>query len=892
MGATVSLTSGNRLGPYEIVAAIGEGGMGQVYSARDTRLERSVAIKILPPSASSDPERRRRFEQEARAAGALNHPNIVVVHDIGDHDRSPYVVCELLQGATLRQLLANGPLPPRKAVDYAVQIARGLAAAHDGGIVHRDLKPENVFVTTDGRVKILDFGIAKLTERRDVIGSDATAEDAATHAGIVLGTAGYMSPEQVRGPHVDHRTDIFAFGAVLYEMLSGQRAFRRGSTVETLNAILTDEPREFSDTGSGSGPALQRVWQHCLEKNPDQRFQSARDIAFALEGTDWSGAARAVAGQGAARSAGTRLAWLIAGVFMLATATLSLLVLRRESPEVRPAVFEVTAPAGGAFQGILGISSAISPDGRSLVMVVTTRDGTRLFVRALDSTLARPLEGTDRASSPFWSPDSQWIAFFADGMLRKIRASGGASQPICRVTNSATTEPWVTGAWGADNVILFRSDDVLLRKIQADGGEATLAVPAQTKLAGMSWPSFLPDGQTFLFMTAGTAATEIRIGTLDSADTQVVLQAESRAIYASPGYLLFVREGSLMAQKFDSASKRVSGEAVMVAEDLLYFRDLGQADFSVSNDGVIAYQAGPTSSRLVWLDRDGIEIGQVGEPAHYFFPRLSPDAHKVAVDILDRRHGTTDIWYFDLTRGSAASRVTRDSRADWTPVFSPDGNSLAFASAQAGPPHVHVKSLTDSGDLQQIVAPSEIVQFVSDWVQTAEGSFVIYRDGSMMRADLMLVPVSGDRKPRPLVKTAFDEISGVAAPNGTLLAYVSNESGQNEVYLQPLHGSGRRERVSTAGGVSPRWRNDGKELFYIATASTVPFGAAAPDARLMAVAITSDGKPGVPTPLFAARSRGGQYDTRDGKRFLFNLEGVSPPLPITVDLEWTRRLRR
>ena len=456
----MSLTAGTKLGPYEVIASVGAGGMGEVYRARDTRLGRDVAIKILPSSVSDDPDRLWRFEQEARAAGSLNHPNILVVHDIGDHDHAPYVVCELLEGTTLREQLTGAPLPARRAIDYAIQIARGLAAAHERGIVHRDLKPENLFVTRDGRVKILDFGIAKLAEREPAESGDALTEHAETDPGLVLGTVGYMSPEQVRGQRVDHRSDIFSFGAVLYEMLAGKRAFKRDSSVETLNAILTDEPPDFP-TADGTAPALDRVVRHCLEKSPEQRFQSARDVAFALEGvTNHSGQSAVIARAATPRASRARIAWALASLFLLTTALLSILSLRRDRSEARPVRFEIPAPDGGAFQGILGISSVISPDGLTLAMIVTAADGPRLYLRTLDSTIPRLLHGTSGAYNPFWSPDSQWIGFFADGRLKRIGVAGGSPQTICVVSGSGDDIlPWVLGTWSNENTILFRGGD-------------------------------------------------------------------------------------------------------------------------------------------------------------------------------------------------------------------------------------------------------------------------------------------------------------------------------------------------------------------------------------------------------------------------------------------------
>ena len=863
MPPAMSLTAGTKLGPYEVIGAVGAGGMGEVYRARDTRLGRDVAIKILPRSVSDDPDRLWRFAQEARAAGALNHPNVLVVHDVGDHDRSPYVVCELLEGTTLRELLTGAPLPARRAADYAIQIAQGLAAAHERGIVHRDLKPENLFVTRDGRVKILDFGIAKLAEREPAESGDALTERAETDPGLVLGTVGYMSPEQVRGQRVDHRSDIFSFGAVLYEMLAGKRAFKRDSSVETLNAILTDEPPDLP-TADGMAPVLDRVVRHCLEKSPEQRFQSARDAAFALEGvTNHSGQTPMIAGAATTRANRARIAWVIAGFFALTTAALAMVSLRRDRPDPRSVRFEIPAPDGGAFQGILGISSAISPDGKMLAMVVTTGQAPHLYLRRLDSTRSVRLSGTDGASGPFWSPDSQWIGFFADGKLKRVAVAAGAPQTICAVPGARTSTPWLAGTWGIENTILFTGLGGLLRVQASPGAEPVVALRRPDGARGTStfWPSFLPDGRTFLYYGLNVGApSEIRIGSLESSETHAVLQAASRAVYAEPGYLLFARESILMAQSFDLRTKRATGDPIAIAEDLLYFRDLGQSDFSVAKSGVLGYQAGDASTRLVWYRRDGTELDQVGDAAHFAFPRLSPDGEKVAVGILDRRSGTTDIALFDLQRGGKSSFVTKDPMPDFTPVFSPDGKQVAFASGRAGAPHVHVKDLISSNEAKAMLPPSGAVQFISDWSNGPEGTFIIYQDVTPeTRSDLMRVAVSGDGTPQRLVDTPFDDTDGVVSGDGKWLAYVSTESGRNEVYLRAVGVGSERLRVSTAGGLSPRWRRDSRELYYLATASTMVFGATVPDGRLMAVAISPDGRPGVPTPLFSVLARGSQY---------------------------------
>ena len=557
--------------------------------------------------------------------------------------------------------------------------------------------------------------------------------------------------------------------------------------------------------------------------------------------------------------------------------------------------FEIAAPANGAFQGILGVSSVISPDGQTLAMAVTTESGPRLFVRSLASTLARPLDGTEGASSPFWSPDNRWLGFFASGKLKRVAVGGGAPETICETG----TTPWQLATWAPDDTILFAGYQASagLFRVPASGGQpAAVLTPRAHVIQG--WPSFLPDGRHFLYyeFSPGTSA-EIRVGSLDSSETKTVLPQFTRALYAESGHLLFVREGTLMAQRFSLDTFSTSGSAMPVAEDLLYLRDLGQSDFSVSRNGVLAYQAGDTRSRLVWFGRNGTEMAQIGEPGDFWFPRLSRDGTKLVTDVMDRRSGTTDIQIFDLVRGGPASSVTVDPTIDWTPVLSPDNRQVAFASARRGAPHVHVKRLNESSPGEQLVAPTGAVQFVSDWADGPPGGFIIYHEFfEATRVDLMRLPLSGDRKPQPLVQSPGDDTDGRVSPDGRWLAYVSTESGRNEVYVQGLQRGSERWRVSTGGGVSPRWRGDSRELFYLATASTLPFGATLTEARLMAVdlAPTKAGlAPATPTLLFTTRVRGSQYDAAsDGARFLINTGTGVTSLPITVALEWAKALDR
>src|SRR5712692_4264261 len=593
----MTLVTGTRLGRYEIRSQLGAGGMGEVYRARDEKLNRDVAIKVLPATLSQNADRLRRFEQEAQAAGALNHPNILAVYDVGTHDGAPYVVSELLEGESLKERLGDGPLAQRKTIDYAVQIAHGLAAAHGKGIVHRDLKPDNLFITKDDRIKILDFGLAKLVEP---IGEGVGQTEIATRRvqidpGTVMGTVGYMSPEQVHGYHVDHRSDICSFGAVLYEMLCGRRAFHGDSAVETLNAILKEEPPELTTTNRNIVPALERVVWHCLEKSPERRFQSATDIAFALEAISGSSG---VSGQTMTAMASLpvrsrirkQLPWIIAALLALALiAALPLVFLYlRNAPASRPNVVRSMIPPPENAHLLYFNEMAVSPDGLRLAFVAIGANGvTSLWLRPLAALSAQPLAGTEGASLPFWSPDSRFIGFFADGKLKKIDAAGGPPQTLCDAPSGRG------GTWNRDGVIVFAPDifSALYRVSAAGGAPAPLPLDKSRKEKVQHFPCFLPDGRHFIYragMTTAYARDEgngIYAGSLDSSEYKLILRADTYAVYAS-GHLLFWRDGALMAQPFDAQSLQLSGEAVPVAEQVQMSLTEVRAVFSASENGV------------------------------------------------------------------------------------------------------------------------------------------------------------------------------------------------------------------------------------------------------------------------------------------------------------------
>jgi serine/threonine protein kinase/Tol biopolymer transport system component len=885
------LKAGERVGHYEILGPLGAGGMGVVYgvvyAARDPRLGRRVALKLLPTFFSRDEDRLRRFEQEAQAASALSHPNILSIYDIGTHDGSPYVVSELLEGETLRDRLAGGALTQRKAVDYALQIARGLAAAQTRGIIHRDLKPENIFVTKDGRVKILDFGLAKLVEPvggRDSQ-TDVPTRKFKTEPGMIMGTAPYMSPEQVRGQPTDHRTDIFSFGAVLYEMLSGRRAFHGDSTIETLNAILKEEPPELSEINASVSPALSRLTHHCLEKNPAERFHSASDLAFALESLTGgsSSTSQALVPVRARFIRRERVAWIAAGLLLLSTLTLFFFYFRRASTEAKVIRFSIAPPEKGVFElEDFPYPVAVSPDGRRLVLATRVEGRVQLWLRSLDSLNAQPLSGTKGGSAPFWSPDSRFIGFFAEGKLKKIDVLNGSVQIVCNAGVGPNN-----AAWSSEGVILFSISQSGLFRVAAAGGDPVLVrKPNSPQEVALFWPQFLPDSRHFFYTALITDGAIVMLGSLDADETRLVMKVNSRVLYAPPGYLLYVREGTLLAHPFDAKTLSLTGEPTPIAEHIKNFSPTGGAAFSVSENGVLAFQSGIVVSRLSLFNRAGKEIGSVGETSSFDSPRFSPDGQKVAVAIADLRTGANDIWIYDLTRG-AATRFTFEKGTENRPVWSPDGRQIAFTADEKGqPPYVHLKGLNDAGTGEAIVEPSW-VQAVFDW--SKDGQLIYGDQPPETGEDLFLLRMTGERgKPVSFLRTRFNESDARFSPDGKWVAYSSDESGKTEIYVRLIARPGEKWQVSNAGGVNPVWNRDGHELFYIST-----------DSQLMAVPVkTGDTfEAGTPVPLFPVVAHRKEYEVAqydvapDGQRFIVNSLTGAPALPINVVINWTSELK-
>src|SRR5262244_1566009 len=898
----MTLTTGTQLDRYEIRSQIGAGGMGEVYRAYDPKINREVAIKVLPAVFSDDKERLARFEQEAQAVGALNHPNILVIHHIDTHEGTPYIVSELLEGETLRERMGGVALPQRKAMDYALQTAHGLAAAHEKGIVHRDLKPENLFITKDGRVKILDFGLAKLTPAAVETQSqtEVPTRRVNTEPGKAMGTIGYMSPEQLRGRPADHRSDIFSFGAILYEMLSGKRAFRGESPADTTSAILREDPRELSETNKTISPALERVVQHCLEKNPEERFHSARDLAFAIQALSGSAAVSgqtpAMAAQVARPGLGKFFPWIVAAIFALTSIILlpfaisSFKHARARANVIRSAILP---PEGTRF--LAPNLFAVSPDGLRLAFVARDAKGqAMLWMRSLDALTAESLPGTDGISTgspPFWSPDSRVIAFFAGAKLKTIDVSGGPPQTICDAPNARG------GSWNRDGVIVFAPNPGgPIHRVSAAGGAST----AVTKLdesrrqSTHRWPYFLPDGHHFIYRVGGTGATAqnedngIYLGSLESLEQRLILRADTNAAYAS-GYLLFAREGTLMAQPFDAKSFQLTADAFPVAERLQFDVVITRAIFSVSENGILAFQsaAAKGDSRLIWFDRSGKQTGQIGEPGIYFQPQFSPDGQKLAVASFDIRAGSADIWLYELAR-NVPTRFTFDPASDVAPIWSPDSTTIIFSSNRKGPYDIYQKASAGAGS-EEVLLESDETKTVDSW--SADRRFIVYTSADAKantKEDLWILPLFAEHKPFPFLRTQFNESFAQFSADGHWIAYVSDESGSNQVYIAPFPGPGGKWQASSAGGTEPRWSGDGKELFFLA-----------PDNKLMSVGVNAKGPTleiGNAQPLFEMRpasTPGTHYDvTRDGKRFMVDAAGEGSSAPITLVVNWTADLKR
>ena len=895
----MALAPGTHVGRYVILNPLGAGGMGEVYRARDPRLNRDVAIKVLPSALATDAERLRRFEQEAHAAAALNHPNILAVYDVGVLHRdgrsgtpgvaqtgspSSYLVSELLEGHTLEQRLHRGPLGIRTAIEYARELAIGLAAAHEKGIVHRDLKPANVFVTRDDRVKILDFGLAKLTESESG-GADGQAPTA-TLPGQLLGTVPYMSPEQVRGQTADHRSDIFAVGLILFEMLSGERAFQGDTTADVISAILERDPPELPMIERRVPRSIVRIVTRCLEKAPSSRFQTANDLAFVLDNLLNTSASGIDGAEVRAPAKRFQRTWALAAVtLLLAALTLaSVLYVRRPPPDEAVTQAVIMPPADvGVFA--TAPPFALSPDGRLLALVATGGSGDRMiWIRPIAEQIAEPLAGTSGAEAPFWSPDSRSVAFIADGTLKRIDVSGGPPVAVARMPRP------FPGTWNRDNVILFTGQDGALSRVSLASGVVSAATTLDRHTDERhSFPYFLPDGRRFLYVSeSARGASRLYAGALDSSERHLVLEGVSNAQYALRT-LMFVREATLMAQPFDPQRATLSGQATPIADQIqlstlsLTAGTSRAGAFSMSDAGVLVYLRSPSaSSQLVWFDRQGKRVGVLGDQASYGDVFLSRNSPHASVSIDTAGVGTRDIWTYDLIRGFR-TRLTSDPGNEFEGVRSPDGTRIVFNSSRNGVLDLYEKAVDDPGP-GKLVLGDKLAKYPQGW--SPDGRSLLY----LAAGDVWLLPFIGNRKPYPIVADSrFAEGGGAKfSPDGNWISYASDETGRAEVYLEPFPNRGKRVQVSTNGGVEAKWGKDSRELHYFEPG---------PSNRLMTVTLTIDGASvtvGAARPIVAIRPAGPRsfYDvTPDGQRFLVNsLLDQSGTVPINIVVNWPARL--
>jgi len=887
----LSLTPGSRIGPYEIGAQIGVGGMGEVYRATDTNLSRHVAIKVLPASMAADADRLARFDREAKTLAALNHPNIAAIYGLERSKGVTALVMELVEGPTLADRIAEGPISVDETLVIAKQIAEALEAAHEQSIIHRDLKPANIKLRPDGTVKVLDFGLAKVPEPISRAGIDITASPtitspAMTSVGIILGTAAYMSPEQARGNQIDRRTDLWAFGAVLFEMITGRRAFAGDTVSDTLAAVLKTDP-DWSALPATTPTSIRTLLRRCLEKDRRRRMADASDVRLEIE--DAVVHPIEAPGTGAVRPHRSVVPWAIALVATLSLATLAFVHIR-EVPAVAPLIStSIDAPDGTVMELAGAIASGtpeLSPDGKWAVFGARTSDNkVPLWIRPLSSTAAQTLAGTDGAVFPFWAPDSRQVAFFADGKLKKIDITGGPPMAIADAPNGRG------GSWSPEGIILFAPNTTSpLLRVAASGGAVAPATSLEaTKSIAHRFPWFLPDGRHFIYQDRTTGDALLRVGALDSSEAREIGQASSHAAYSN-GHLLFLRADTLMAQPFDADTQTVRGEAVPVVERVSSVLTGGRKGvFTVSGSGLLAYRASGTNHKQVlsWLDRTGKVLGTLGEPGDFWDVELSPEGTRAAATIVDAS-GDRDIWIYDITR-SLRTRLTFTPGDDQRPVWSPDGTAIVWNNIRDRKVR---RKASDGMGTEEVLYEDSGLDATTSW--SPDGKFLIVTKASAgVQQGVWMLPLSPEtpgtpRKPSALVDTAFPERWGAVSPDGHWVAYESNESQQYEIYVIPVPGPGGKRQISTSGGAFPRWRRDGKEIFYVR-----------PDGTLMAVDVA-------PNPssidVGAVRSlgitvpagRGLAYDVSlDGQRILTITDPErSTSTPLTLVQNWTTMLKK
>jgi serine/threonine protein kinase len=899
---------GTTISQYKILEKLGEGGMGVVYKAQDTKLDRLVALKFLPSQLSASEQDKARFVQEAKAASALNHPNVCTIHDIQDHDGQMFIVMEFVDGQTLRDRKQSYSI--KQVIDIGAQVADGLAAAHEQGIVHRDIKPENLMIRKDGIVQIMDFGLAKLRQ--------ASGASRLTKEGSTIGTIGYMSPEQVQGLDTDHRTDIYSLGVVLYELLAGKIPYQGAHETAIMYEIVNVDAPPLSSTRQDIDPELDRIVLECLDKDRDERYQSAKELSKDLKRFKRESGRQRISRTSVARPAyapptgaeeaisesaevavpsvasrgsnwRSRVPWVLAALFLLVAAGAVYFYMRRTPAESQTIRASILPPTKVNYNAQLGGHMAISPNGLTLVFVGTDSTGRdRLWVRSLNSLAALPLPGTEDATYPFWAPDSRFIGFFASGKLKKIEATGGPPLTICDAPQGRG------GTWNNEGIIVFAPSNATgLSKVAAAGGDPTpvTRIDSSRHEVNHRWPWFLPDGKHFLYVnqTSTTGQTEndvIFAASLDSSASKVILHAGSNMAYVN-GYLLFVRQDNLMAQAFDPDKLEFKGDAVPIAQQIQYSALRSKGMYSVSQNGVLVYQSGGGTlpSKFEWFDRNGRESASFGDRTPSFVATLSPEGKRIALDSYDEQSRNEDVWIYDIARG-ASTRLTFDQAIDDVPIWSPDGNSVVFSSNRKGHYDLYRKNSNGTGT-EELLIESTLDKYATSW--SSDGQYICYSTTGDPKTkwDLWILPLSGDRKPRPFLQTEFSEWVGSFSPDGRWIAYQSDESGRYEIYVRPFQGSEGKWQVSTGGGEGPAWSRNGHELFFTSA-----------DRRLMAVDVKAAGstfEAGTPHALFEldARGQGDWRDvTADGQRFLMSVTPGATSVPLTLVANWDNELRK
>jgi len=866
----MTLKAGTRLGPYEIIAPAGAGGMGEVYRAHDSRLNRDVAIKVLPDHLSSNPELRERFEREARSISQLSHPYICVLYDIGKHDGSDYLVLEYLEGETLGSRLRRGPLPTEQSLKYGAQIADALDKAHRRGVAHRDLKPDNVMLTKSG-VKLMDFGLAKpLATAKNITTSIAATmtRGPLTAEGTLVGTFQYMAPEQLEGHEADARSDLFALGCVLYEMATGKRAFEGTSTASVIASIMHAEPKPLSECAPLTPPAFEWAVRRCLAKDPEERWQNAGDLASELRWIQEGGSRTGIAVPGAVRTRRNTILWARMALALAVGCAAGWLWRRpAEQGALRVAI---NFPSGTG--SIADSQNFLSPDGHWIVMNLADSEGrTKLWLRSLESDSARPIEGTDGAVSPLWSPDSRYLAYFAvDGKVRKTPVGGGQTEAVCDV--------WQIygGTWGRDDVIVFATGRRGLMQVPAAGGTPTRIPTPDNGTIEYRGPQFLPDGKHLLVTQSGAGG--IYVVDRISGKVQLVLPDESQAIYAEPGYLLFAHGSTLMAQPFDMRGLKLTGTAHPIAESL----NVNSVSFSASINGLLLYERA-FQTQLAWIDAAGNRLSNLGNPGFISSPYLSPDGKYVMYGVTDSRQGKQKLWLQDLNSGTSEP-FTFGEGNDLYPAWSPDSRRVAFSSTRHGKEEIYLKTIGGTGDEQLLLSvdgSAEPDRFSPD------GRYLLYDYvGVNSGTDVWAIPLFGDRKPFPVVHTSANENWGIFSPDGQWVAYSSDESGRAEIYLVHFPDGGGKRQISTRGGITSFWP-PGKNLYYLE-----------PDWHITAAEVdTQSGnlKVGKSHRIFGDRMIGnttGAFVANDSKRWIvaFAVPGENQS-PLILTTNWTAMLK-